>query len=72
VRHIVCFNPEEAERARFQRGQVVERLRQKLSEGGLKALIGNTGYRGISGLRVRRPSWTRTGSGRRPDTMGST
>ena len=62
MRHIVCFNPEEAEREMFQREQMVEELRQKLSQGGLKALIGNRGYRG----------WSRTGSGRRPDTMGST
>ena len=45
VRYIVCFNPEEAERERFQREQMVEKLRQKLSQGGLKALIGNRGYR---------------------------
>ena len=45
VRYIVCFRTEEAERERFQREQVVERLRQKLSQGGLKALIGNRGYR---------------------------
>ena len=33
VRYIVCFNPEEAERERFQREQMVEKLRQKLSQG---------------------------------------
>ena len=44
-RYIVCLNEEEAERERKAREEMVKKLREKLSRGGLKALVGNRGYR---------------------------
>ena len=54
-RYIVCLNEEEAERDRKAREEMVERMREKLSCGGLKALVGNRGlrkYLRISGEKV--------------------
>jgi len=54
-RYIVCLNEEEAERDRKAREEMVERMREKLSRGGLKALVGNRGlrkYLRISGEKV--------------------
>jgi len=44
-RYLVCFNPEEAERERREREEMVRELEEKLKSGGLKGLIGNRGYR---------------------------
>jgi len=44
-RYIVCLNEEEAERERKAREEMVGKLREKLARGGLKALVGNRGYR---------------------------
>ncbi len=44
-RYVVCFNPDEAEKARRDREKIVEELRKKLADGGLKKLIPNRGYR---------------------------
>ena len=44
-RYLVCFNPEEAERERAAREEMVRKLEEKLKAGGLKGLIGNRGYR---------------------------
>ncbi len=44
-RYLVCFNPEEAERERRVREEMVGKLEGKLKAGGLKGLIGNRGYR---------------------------
>ncbi len=44
-RYLVCFNPEEAERERRVREEMVGKLEEKLKAGGLKGLIGNRGYR---------------------------
>jgi len=44
-RYIVCLNEEEAERDRQAREAMVAPLREKLSRGGLKGLVGNRGYR---------------------------
>ncbi len=50
-RYLVCFNPEEAERERVEREEMVRKLEEKLKSGGLKGLIGNRGYRRY--LRVK-------------------
>lgn len=44
-RYLICFNPEEAERERHEREEMVRKLEEKLKAGGLKGLIGNRGYR---------------------------
>jgi len=44
-RYIVCSNPEEKERDRQTREQVVARLKEKLGSGEVKQLIGNSAYR---------------------------
>ncbi|QJA05971.1 IS1634 family transposase [Thermosulfurimonas marina] len=44
-RYLICFNPEEAERERLSREEMVGKLEEKLKAGGLKGLIGNRGYR---------------------------
>jgi len=44
-RYIVCLNEEEAERERKAREEMVKKLREKLARGGLKALVGNRGWR---------------------------
>jgi hypothetical protein len=44
-RYVVCFNPEEAEKARADREKILAALRKKLSAGGIKKLIPNRGYR---------------------------
>jgi hypothetical protein len=44
-RYIVCFNPDEAKKDRLDREAILEKIRQKLSAGGVKRLIGNRGYR---------------------------
>ncbi|QJA05887.1 IS1634 family transposase [Thermosulfurimonas marina] len=44
-RYLICFNPEEAERERLSREEMVGKLEEKLRAGGLKGLIGNRGYR---------------------------
>lgn len=45
TRYIVCFNPEEAEHDRKAREAMVAKLEEKLRSNGLKALVGNRGYR---------------------------
>jgi len=44
-RYLVCFNPEEAERERVARQEIVRKLEERLRAGGFKGLIGNRGYR---------------------------
>ncbi|MGY4707880.1 IS1634 family transposase [Candidatus Bipolaricaulota sp. J31] len=44
-RYIVCLNEEEAKRDREAREEMVAQLREKLSRGGVKELVGNRGYR---------------------------
>lgn len=44
-RYVLCFNPEEAERARKAREEAVLRLKEHLQRDGLKSLVGNSGYR---------------------------
>ncbi|HAA89971.1 MAG TPA: IS1634 family transposase [Peptococcaceae bacterium] len=44
-RYIICYNPEEAERERLAREEMVQKLEQKLKMNGFKSLIGNKGYR---------------------------
>jgi transposase len=44
-RYIVCFNPEEAEDDRQSRERMLAKLDKKLKSGGIKPLVGNTGYR---------------------------
>lgn len=44
-RYVVCFNPEEAEKTRGDREKILAALKKKLSEGGIKKLIPNRGYR---------------------------
>ncbi|MGE5588961.1 MAG: hypothetical protein ACM3ZO_12210 [Clostridia bacterium] len=45
TRYVVCFNPVEAEHDRAAREAVVAALRERLSFGSSKSLIGNSGYR---------------------------
>lgn len=45
TRYIVCFNPVEAEHDRAAREAMVAALRERLSSGSSKSLIGNHGYR---------------------------
>jgi hypothetical protein len=45
TRYIVCFNPVEAEHDRAAREAMVAALRERLSSGSPKSLIGNHGYR---------------------------
>jgi hypothetical protein len=44
-RYVVCFNPEEAEKDRYDREAILEKLRKKLASGSAKALLNNRGYR---------------------------
>jgi len=44
-RYLVCFNPEEAERERLVREEMIRKLEEKLKGGDVKGLIGNRGYR---------------------------
>ena len=44
-RYIVCYNPEEAERDRIVREQLLEALEEKLNKGGAKDFVKNKGYR---------------------------
>jgi len=44
-RYVVCLNPEEAERDRQVREEVVVKLKERLQKDGLKSLVGNSGYR---------------------------
>ncbi len=44
-RYIVCLNEEEAERERRAREEMVGKLVEKLSRGGLRGLVGDRGYR---------------------------
>ncbi len=50
-RYVICENPEEAAKDRADREAILEKLRQKLAAGGVKALIANRGYKRF--LRVR-------------------
>jgi len=50
-RYIVCYNPEEAERDRRAREEMVEKLQKALEEKGVKSLIGNSGYRRFLNVR---------------------
>lgn len=45
IRYVVCYNPEEAAHDAKARAEMVAKLEQKLQTGGLKSLIGNSGYR---------------------------
>lgn len=54
-RYIVCFNPEEAVYDRQSREQMLRKLDAKLKAGGIKSLVGNTGYRrflNVSGSEI--------------------
>jgi transposase len=51
-RYVVCINPERAEKDRRDREALLEKLRSRLSSGGVKRLISNRGYRRF--LKVRR------------------
>lgn len=44
-RYVVCFNPEEADKARKDREKIIASLTKRLSQGGIKKLIPNRGYR---------------------------
>ena len=44
-RYVICFNPEEAERDRKVREQVLASLKEKLKAHGAKSLVGNSAYR---------------------------
>lgn len=45
-RYIVCFNPEEAKRAKAVREEIIETLERKLArQSGVKELVNNRGYR---------------------------
>jgi hypothetical protein len=44
-RYVLCFNPEEAEKDRKDREKIIAKLEEKLTEGGVKKLIPNRGYR---------------------------
>jgi len=44
-RYILCFNPEEAERAKEVREEVLKELREKMKRGGMRDLIRNRIYR---------------------------
>lgn len=44
-RYIVCFNPDEAKKDRYDREATLEKIRTKLASGGVKGLIGNRGYK---------------------------
>lgn len=44
-RYVICFNPEEAKKDRTDREKIIAALQKKLSEGGIKKLIPNRGYR---------------------------
>lgn len=44
-RYVLCFNPDRAEKDRKDRETILERLRQKLAGGGVKALIPHRGFR---------------------------
>ena len=54
-RYIVCFNPEEAVYDRQSREQMIKKLDEKLKAGGIKSLVGNSGYRrflNVSGSEI--------------------
>ena len=44
-RYIICLNPEEAQRDRTMRENIIEKLAEKLRTGGVKNLIKNSQYR---------------------------
>jgi hypothetical protein len=44
-RYVLCFNPEEAKKDRDDRQRIIAKIEKKLSEGGIKSLIPNRGYR---------------------------
>jgi len=44
-RYIVCLNPDEAKKDRFDREATLEKIRKKLASGGVKGLLGNRGYK---------------------------
>ncbi|MEO0157495.1 MAG: IS1634 family transposase, partial [candidate division WOR-3 bacterium] len=50
-RYIICYNPDEAERERAERGEIIRKLEQEI-ETNPKALIRNRGYRRF--LRARK------------------
>lgn len=50
-RYVVCRNPEEAEKDRRDREAILEKIRERLKKGGVKALISNRGYKRF--LKVR-------------------
>ncbi|MCD6413209.1 MAG: IS1634 family transposase [Elusimicrobia bacterium] len=44
-RYIICLNPEEAERDKNMRKNIIEKLQEKIRKGGVKNLIKNSQYR---------------------------
>jgi len=44
-RYIICLNPEEARKDRFDREAILIKLQKKIASGNVKKLIGNRGYR---------------------------
>jgi len=44
-RYVICFNPQEAEKDKHDREAILEKVKAKLSSGGVKKLINNRGYR---------------------------
>lgn len=44
-RYVICYNPEEAKKDRYDRDAILAKMREKLASGGLKKLIANRGYR---------------------------
>lgn len=55
-RYVVCRNEEEAAKDAAARESIVARLREKLSSGQVKSLVGNLGFRRF--LKGARGSWT--------------
>jgi len=50
-RYVVCRNPDEAEKDRRDREAILDKIREKLKAGGVKAMISNRGYKRF--LKVR-------------------
>ncbi len=55
-RYIVCKNEEEAKKDALARQSIVEQLKEKLSKGQMKQLVGNSGYRRF--LKGQKGSWS--------------
>lgn len=54
-RYVVCKNEEEAKKDAAAREQILEQLKEKLSKGQMKQLVGNSGYRRF--LKGQKGAW---------------